>query len=489
VKISCTQENKEKKFFSLLFHSFAVSLPLVKIGCTQENKEKKFFFFAFPFVCCIFAVMNPTDKNILKLAIPSIISNITVPLIGLVDLTIIGHIGSAAYIGAISVGTMIFNVIYWMFGFLRMGNSGMASQALGRGDNRTLRQLLLRSMAIAVVIGLLLIIMQHPLRELAIWVIAPSKDVTSLTAVYFHICIWGAPAVLSLYGLNGWFIGMQNTKIPMFVAISQNIINVVFSLLFVLVLKMKIEGVAYGALIAQWSGWLIAMFFVIKRLRLIKGIGKSHSILKWGDIFKVNRDIFIRTFFLVSVNLSFIAVGARHGDIILSVNTLLMTFFTIFSYIMDGFAFAAEALCGKAYGEKSIFKFSLTVKRLMRWGLYMALAFTLIYIGGGHSLLRLITNNKDVISAASPYMSWAILIPLAGFMAFVLDGIYIGSTATHYMLISSFVATICFYSLYFSLEDIFGNHALWMAFILFLLMRGLVQQALLNKVKSKIVSL
>lgn len=433
--------------------------------------------------------MISTDKNILKLAIPSIISNITVPLIGLVDLTIIGHVGSASYIGAISVGTMIFNVIYWMFGFLRMGNSGMASQALGRKDNKALRQLLLRSMIIAVTIGTIFIIMQHQIRGLALWAISPSKDVIALTAKYFNICIWGAPAVLSLYGLNGWFIGMQNTKIPMFIAVLQNIINVIFSLLLVLVFKMNITGVAYGALIAQWSGLCIAMFFVFRQVKHIKGNTQSHTALKWSDIFVVNRDIFIRTLFLVSVNLSFIAVGARHGDIILSVNTLLMTFFTIFSYIMDGFAFAAEALCGKAYGEEDKPKFSHTVKRLMRWGLYMAIVFTLLYIIGGHNMLRLITNNNDVITAASPYLFWAILIPISGFMAFVFDGIFIGSTATHYMLISSFIATICFYAVYFSLENKFGNHALWIAFILFLSMRGIIQQLLLNKVKSKIVSL
>lgn len=433
--------------------------------------------------------MISTDKNILKLAIPSIISNITVPLIGLVDLTIIGHIGSASYIGAISVGAMIFNVIYWMFGFLRMGNSGMASQALGRRDNKTLRQLLLRSMIIAVSFGFAFILLQHQLLKLALWAINPSEDVISLTSIYFKVCVWGAPAVLSLYGLNGWFIGMQNTKIPMFIAIMQNVINVIFSLLFVFVFKMKIEGVAYGTLIAQWSGWFIAMLFVIGRIKSIKGIGKTHTILKWGDIFSVNRDIFIRTLFLVSVNLSFMSVGARQGDIILSVNTLLMTFFTIFSYVMDGFAFAAEALCGKAYGEEDSAKFSFTIKRLMRWGVYMAIVFTLLYLIGGHDLLRIITNNNDVIIAALPYMVWAMLIPISGFMAFVFDGIFIGSTATKYMLISSFIATICFYAAYFSLEHKFGNHALWMAFILFLLMRGIIQQALLNKVKSKIVSL
>lgn len=433
--------------------------------------------------------MISTDKNILKLAIPSIISNITVPLIGLVDLTIIGHIGSASYIGAISVGAMIFNVIYWMFGFLRMGNSGMASQALGRRDNKTLRQLLLRSMIIAVSFGFAFILLQHQLLKLALWAINPSEDVISLTSIYFKVCVWGAPAVLSLYGLNGWFIGMQNTKIPMFIAIMQNVINVFFSLLFVFVFKMKIEGVAYGTLIAQWSGWLIAMLFVIGRIKNIKGIGKTHTILKWGDIFSVNRDIFIRTLFLVSVNLSFMSVGARQGDIILSVNTLLMTFFTIFSYVMDGFAFAAEALCGKAYGEENSAKFSFTIKRLMRWGVYMAIVFTLLYLIGGHDLLRIITNNNNVIIAALPYMVWAMLIPISGFMAFVFDGIFIGSTATKYMLISSFIATVCFYAAYFSLEHKFGNHALWMAFILFLLMRGIIQQALLNKVKSKIVSL
>lgn len=331
--------------------------------------------------------------------------------------------------------------------------------------------------------------MQHQIRGLALWAISPSKDVIALTAKYFNICIWGAPAVLSLYGLNGWFIGMQNTKIPMFIAILQNIINVIFSLLLVLVFKMNITGVAYGALIAQWSGLCIAMFFVFRQVKHIKGNPQAHTALKWSDIFVVNRDIFIRTLFLVSVNLSFIAVGARHGDIILSVNTLLMTFFTIFSYIMDGFAFAAEALCGKAYGEEDKLKFSHTVKRLMRWGLYMAIVFTLLYIIGGHNMLRLITNNNDVITAASPYLFWAILIPISGFMAFVFDGIFIGSTATHYMLISSFIATICFYAVYFSLENKFGNHALWIAFILFLSMRGIIQQLLLNKVKSKIVSL
>ena len=198
--------------------------------------------------------MNVTDNAILKLALPSIVSNITVPLLGLVDLAIVGHIGSETYIGAIAVGSMIFNVIYWIFGFLRMGNSGMASQALGRKDYKAVLQVLRRSMYIALSIGFLFIILQFPLCEFSLWLMHPSSSVMRLTRIYFSICIWGAPAMLALYALNGWFVGLQNTRIPMLIALFQNVVNIILSLFFVIVLGMKIEGVALGTVIAQCSG-------------------------------------------------------------------------------------------------------------------------------------------------------------------------------------------------------------------------------------------
>ncbi len=201
---------------------------------------------------------RPIDRDILHLAVPSIVSNITVPLLGLVDLTIVGHIGSERYIAAIAVGTMIFNVIYWLFGFLRMGTSGMTAQALGRGDGSLVRQLLRRSLTVALVIALLFVVFQWPLRWLTVTLIHPSPQVVPLVVSYFNIVIWGAPAMLGLYALNGWFIGMQNTRIPMLVAIFQNVVNIVVSVALVFGVGLRIEGVALGTLVAQWGGLALA---------------------------------------------------------------------------------------------------------------------------------------------------------------------------------------------------------------------------------------
>lgn len=434
--------------------------------------------------------MNVTDNAILKLALPSIVSNITVPLLGLVDLAIVGHIGSETYIGAIAVGSMIFNVIYWIFGFLRMGNSGMASQALGRKDYKSVLQVLRRSMYIALSIGFLFIILQFSLCEFSLWLMHPSSSVMRLTRVYFSICIWGAPAMLALYALNGWFVGLQNTRIPMLIALFQNVVNIVLSLFFVIVLGMKIEGVALGTVIAQWSGALLGIWFAFRQIVELKTKSTVlHSPVEWKGLFLVNRDIFLRTLFLVAVNLSFTSLGARQGDLILSANTLLMTFFTMFSYVMDGFAFAAEALCGKSYGAKDLPSFSLFASRLLRWGIGIALVATIIYIGGGRLFLRLITDSSSVLATSEVYFYWVVLIPLAGFLAFVLDGIYIGATMTRYMLISSFLSAVSFFVVYFSLSALLGNHALWLAFILYLTVRGIVQRLLLNRVQLKITSI
>ena len=226
--------------------------------------------------------MNLVDNSILKLAFPSIISNITVPLLGLVDLAIVGHIGSETYIGSIAVGSMIFNVIYWIFGFLRMGNSGMTSQALGRKDYKAVLQVLKRSMIVALSISLLFLILQLPLCKLSLWIMHPSDAVSELTRIYFFICIWGAPAMLMLYALNGWFIGLQNTRIPMMIALFQNVVNIILSLFFVIVLGMKIEGVALGTVIAQWSGALIGLWFAYGNMEKLRKKSTSlHTPIKW----------------------------------------------------------------------------------------------------------------------------------------------------------------------------------------------------------------
>ena len=378
--------------------------------------------------------MKHRDRQILQIALPSIVSNITVPLLGLIDVAIVGHLGSPAYIGAIAVGGMLFNIIYWIFDFLRMGTSGMTSQAFGKRDLTEVVCLLMRSVGIGLAVAFCLIALQIPIRQGAFLLIHPTDEVRILATLYFHICIWGAPAMLGLYGLTGWFIGMQNSRIPMYIAITQNIVNIIASLSLVYLCGMKVEGVALGTLIAQYAGLFMGLALWWKHY------GKLKRFLKGGKniwqkeamyrFFQVNRDIFLRTLCLVAVTLFFTSAGASQGEIILAVNTLLMQLFTLFSYVMDGFAYAGEALSGRYIGARNREAFTDTVRHLFGWGVVMAVFFTLVYALGGNAFLGLLTDDKEVIAAADTYFYWALAVPAVGIAAFIWDGIFIGATAT-----------------------------------------------------------
>ena len=311
------------------------------------------------------------NKKILQLALPSIVSNITVPLLGLVDVAIVGHLGAASYIGAIAVGGMLFNIIYWLFGFLRMGTSGMTSQALGRRDLLEVTRVLFRSVGVGILISLALLLLQYPIREIAFLLLDTTDEVERLASLYFNICIWGAPAVLGLYGFSGWFIGMQNSRFPMFIAITQNVVNIVASLIFVFVFGMKVQGVATGTLIAQYGGFGMAVFlwfvFYRKRLNIRVCWHEAMDKVAMRRFFQVNGDIFFRTLCLVAVTTFFTSTGARQGDIVLAVNTLLMQLFTLFSYIMDGFAYAGEALAGRYIGARNKTALSRMIRLLFGW--------------------------------------------------------------------------------------------------------------------------
>lgn len=431
-------------------------------------------------------------RRIINLALPSIVSNITVPLLGLVDTAITGHMGEARYIGAIAVGSMVFNIMYWLFAFLRMGTGGMTAQAYGRKDFCDADLTGLRAISISSLIGLAIIALQYPLLHFVMWFIAPEENVLNLVYSYCYICIWGAPASLGLFALNGWFVGMQNTKIPMIISITQNVVNILISLLLVYCLGMKIEGVATGTLIAQWAGFLMGAFFFIRmRRRLVyenkSKVSFSHifetSAMK--SFFTVNRDIFLRTLFLVSVNLYFVTAGAKGGEIVLAVNTLLMQLFILYSYIMDGFAYAAEALCGRFYGANDKASLAETIRKVFYWSMGLTAVYSLVYGIGGLDFLRLLTNEESVISASEEYIFWAMLIPIAGMVAFVWDGVFIGMTMTRGMLSGTFVAAIVFFTTYFSLESTLSNHALWLAFILYLAARGVTQSVYWWGVKSE----
>lgn len=422
--------------------------------------------------------MTRTDRQILHIALPSIVSNITVPLLGLIDVSIVGHLGAASYIGAIAVGGMLFNMIYWLFGFLRMGTGGLTAQAYGRHDLEEVTRILLRSLSISLLLALALLLLQYPIRNIAFMCMDTSEEVRQLATLYFHICIWGAPATLGLYGFTGWYIGMQNSRFPMFIAITQNIVNIAASLFFVFALKMKVEGVALGTLVAQYAGLGMACLLWLTYYRPLRKYLRQKALFDRTEMkrfFQVNRDIFIRTLCLIAVTVFFTSTGAAYGDVVLAVNALLMQLFTLFSYFMDGFAYAGEALTGKYIGAKDNQSLRLTIRHLFKWGIALSLLFTLLYGAGGKSFLGLLTNDTSVISASEEYIYWVLAIPLAGFSAFLLDGICIGATATHLMLRSMLVASASFFLLYYGLHDTLGNHALWMAFIVYLALRGIVQ--------------
>ena len=409
-----------------------------------EKKEKKPN--NYEFIYTFAPEMNIRDRQILQIALPSIVSNITVPLLGMIDVAIVGHMGSPVYIGAVAVGSMIFNLVYWLFGFLRMGASGLTAQALGRRDLTEVTRLLVLSVDVALGIALLLIILQVPVKWLMFWLIGPTTDVVPYATTYFYIVIWGAPASLALFSLMGWYIGMQNTRIPLFISIMQNVVNILASLTLVYGFGMKIEGVALGTVIAQYAGLLVALGLLAKyygRLRVHRGtgtlcFGETHNASPLLHFFAINRDIFLRTLCLVAVNLFFTSAGARQGAVILSVNTVMLQLYLFFSYFMDGFAYAGEALCGKAYGAHNGTAFRETLRRLWMWMVIVTIAYTLLW-----------------------------------------DGVFIGMTATRGMLVSSFLSALIFFAVYyfslFTLHFSLHNHGLWLAQVVYLATRGIIQ--------------
>lgn len=428
------------------------------------------------------------NKKILRLALPSIVSNITVPLLGLVDVAITGHLGDARYMAAIAVGSMIFNIIYWLFAFLRFGTGGLTAQGYGEENGEECCHILLRAQLTCAVMAVLLLLLQQPLFRLAVWFIEPEAALVPIIHTYYNICIWGTLPSLALYAFTGWFVGMQNTRLPMVISITQNIVNICLSCLFVYGLDMKIDGVALGTLLAQWSGALLALCLL--RLRyggMWRGIRLRGAVRleQMRRFFLVNRILFYRTLFLVAVNLYVIVAGAKGGAVILAVNSVLMQLFILYTYVMDGFAFAAEALCGRYYGARDVANFRLALGGVWRWGLGLTVAYTLLYAAGGEAFLSLLTDDMVIRAAALDYLPWAIAIPFCGIAAFVWDGVFVGMTNTAGMLWGTFCGATAFFAVYFAFCGTMGNHALWLAFCAYLFMRGAAQQLIYCMIVSR----
>ena len=419
------------------------------------------------------------DRRILKLALPNIVSNLTVPLLGLVDMGLTGHLEDAAPIAGISIATTLFNLIYWVFSFLRMGTSGLTAQAYGSRSRERMGRTLAQSFLIGLVGGLLIILLQTPLSRMILSVLAPEAEVERYALIYFAIVVMGAPAILTTNAMNGWFIGMQNSWYPMAVSIITNLVNIGLSAFLVLSEGRGIEGVAIGTLVAQWLGMLLlaagVLLLYVRRGKVTLPHRLSALGEELGRYFSTNVHIFFRTLLMACVSVFFVYAGTRMGTLTLAGNALLYQFFTLFSYFIDGFANAGEAIVGDAYGQRSREEVRRAVRRLLGWGIGLGLIVTVIYAVAGGELLALLTDREEVLQQALLYLPYVVVIPLAGCIGFVMDGVFIGMTATREMMWSMLVAVVLFFVVDFGLPLEDGNARLMTAFLLYLAARGFVQ--------------
>jgi len=425
------------------------------------------------------------NKPILRLAIPNIISNLSVPLLGAVDTALVGHLDHVYYLGALAVGSVIFNFIFWGFGFLRMGTTGLTAQEYGKRNRREMMMILARVQFIAMSIGLLILLLQNPIISLSLYLIESSDEVANFTRVYYDIRILTAPAVLALYGLNGWFLGMQNAKYPMIVTIVLNFLNIFFNVLFIYGFGMHVDGVAYGTVISTYLALGLAIVLFLKKYRrYLSHFVKTEIFNKIELIkyFSVNRDIFIRTLCLIFTFSFFTAVSAKQGDLILAANTILLQLWFIASYGIDGFAYAAESLVGKFKGSGDQKALNSAIFYSLGWGLVLGLTGTIIYFIAGNQILFLFTNNREVIELAQNVLFWTILAPFVSSICYVLDGVYIGATETKPMRDTMLTATfLIFLPVYYFGTYLFGIHGLWLAMVLFMVSRGVALAYLLPK--------
>ena len=417
------------------------------------------------------------NKEILRLAIPNIISNISVPLLSTVDTALMGRL-SEVHIGAVGVGAMIFNFIYWNFGFLRMGTTGMTAQAFGRQSSSAIINTLGRALLVVGILAFLLITLQIPMGKASFFLMNINPEQEALVSTYFYIRIWAAPATLGLYAFMGWFFGMQNAIFPLILTVFINVINIILSYLFVRVMGMDVAGVAYGTLIAQYAGLILAAILFAIRYRKYLSALQQKALLRWEELksfLSVNLDIFIRTLCLTFAFGFFYSQSAAEGELILAANVILLQFLNWMSYGVDGFAFASESLVGKYAGREDRDKTNRAIRLSFIWGMGVAVLFSLLYGVAGDAFLHVYTNQQDVIDATRPYLFWMILFPLLSTPSYLWDGIFIGLTASKAMR-NTMLLAISIYLLTFWLAGTTGgNHGLWLTMLLFMVARGVFQ--------------
>ena len=411
-----------------------------------------------------------------RIAAPMILSNVSVPLLGMVDTGVTGHLDNSAYLGAVALGATIFTFIYMGMNFLRMGTTGIAAQSFGADDNDGLRASLGQALVVGFLIALMLITFRTPISQLALTLLGGDAETQFYATQYFQIRIWSAPGTLANYALIGWFIGLQNARVPLLIFLTINLTNIALDLFFVVVLGMTVDGVALASVIAEYSGFVVGATFAIFTLRKREGhwpLARLTNVAAYRAFFAINTNLFVRTMALM-FTLSFVtAQSARLGGHVLAANAVLLNFQYLTSFGLDGIAHAAEALVGKAIGEKRRDALVHSVNLTLKWSVIFALGFTAVYLLAGPSIISILTDLPDIRETAIRYLPWMIASPLVSVWCFLYDGVYVGATRAREMRnIMVFSTLFVFLPAWYLLQPL-GNDGLWLAFLLFMAARGI----------------
>lgn len=428
--------------------------------------------------------MRSINAQILRLAIPSILANITIPLVGVVDTAIVGHIANATFIGGIAIGTMLFDLLYWNFGFLRVGTSGMTAQAFGRGDRVECARLLSQSIGIALIGSVLIWVLQYLFVNVALMLVPCSNEVADFAREYFFIRVWAAPATLSLMAFKGWFIGMQDTISPMLTDIVVNLVNMGVSYVLAVYTPLQALGVAYGTLIAQFTGLIVAVLILLMKYRSIwQGLSLWRLAVdtqRMRRLLSLNGSLFVRSLCFMIVYVGFTSLASKYGDVELAISTIMMKLFMLFSYFVDGFAYAGEALVGKEIGKHdesqshhqvNPLQLSTVIRLLFVWSLGVGIIFTLIFYVWSDEFYRAMTSDSIVSEGLTRYTGWLIAMPIVSTLAFMWDGVYAGATAGKQIRNAMVYAALGFVTMYLVTNQFVGVQSIYIAYFAHLLAR------------------
>lgn len=447
------------------------------------------------------AFFSKIDRRIFALSLPNVITNIAAPLVALADVAVAGRlepnladgatVTGAHYVATVAVCTMLLNIINWQFNFLRMSACGETAQSWGRRDLNDVVLLLVRNLMFSGVLALALMALSPLIRELSLWLIDPDDEVVALSRNYFNIIIFAALPYICFLSLKGWFIGMQNTRTPMFVCIAQNVINITLDFVFVFLFDMGIYGIAWAYMLSNWLGFIMAVglclyyyrflwlredFMLPPLLQILKSCFALNSQTNRNNTYLI-----IRTELLVAMQFAFIAGGAHFGSVELTTNAMLMQIYSLFSCFIKGVSYSGEALVGRAIGASNFEQLRSIIHHLFVWGFALAALFSVFVLVAGDNFIALLTDNKEVLDVVPQYFIWALIVPFISVVTFMWDGIYVGSTSTLAMLISMSMGTTVFFSCYFTLIPLLGNHGLWISLASQAVTSGLVSSLLRKK--------